>query len=96
MGLFSKSNAYSTEVRNNLVPKDGNIHVLLLNHFTRYINQVYPEVATEGGINDAVNDILSGMQSDGYEIIDVKLTSNWNDGKLKGEWWCYNTLIIYK
>lgn len=94
MGFFSSPNCYEV-VQNSLCPKDGLLHVLLLDSFTSYPFQKWPDIEPERTYNSKINEVLVGMQKNGYEIVDVKFDANFDKGSMK-EMWCVNTLIMYK
>lgn len=79
MGLFDKKPQeefdYSS-VQPQLAPKDGNIHILSL-EFRRSRPTGDPLKGVFVDPDAAKTDnILTKMQNDGYEILDVKLTSS--------------------
>lgn len=98
MALFNKGqkksaeNVFEKEVRPFLKERDGKVHVIMVNSFSKLINQVF-------GIDDKyttqIDSILTDMQNEGYEIIDVKLNSVMNQGIL-GQMEGFHTLITYK
>lgn len=68
----------------SLEPKDGNNHIFLVH--TGISNGNNPE----GVYNKKINEILSTIQSKGYEILDIKLEIGGTQGL------SYETLIIYR
>lgn len=97
MGFFTnvQKAAAETEYANAkqyLKPKDGKIHVIMFNSFSKWINQIFE---CENKYTTQIDEILSGMQDDGYEIIDVKFSSLQNQGLAK-EMEGFHTLIMYK
>lgn len=97
MGLFTStqktvaSGVYE-RTKKYLKPKDGRIHVVMINSFSKWINQNFE---CENKYTTQIDEILSAMQDDGYEIIDVKFNSLMNQGVL-GQMEGFHTLIIYK
>lgn len=75
-----------------LAPKDGNVHVLMVNSFSKFINQNF-------GVDDKftvqIDSILQNLQSKGYEIVDIKFNSMQGQG-LTGNLEGFHTLIMYR
>lgn len=97
MGMFnnaqkSSAEAVYTKAKEYLKPKDGNIHVIMINSFSKWINQVF---GCEDKYTTQIEDIIANMQADGYEIIDVKFNSIQGQG-LTGQMEGFHTLITYK
>lgn len=98
MGLFSNgrknsgAQLYNDSVKPTLVAQDGAKHVLMITSFSKFLNQNF-DVETK--YTEQINPILSGMQSDGYEIIDIKFNTMSNEG-LTGDSTQFQTMIIYK
>ena len=97
MGFFtSTQKAASTNVyeqmKQYIAPKDGKIHVLMVNSFSKFANQAFQ---CEDKYTTQIDTILSYLQDDGYEIIDVKFNSVKNQG-LTGEMEGFHTLIMYQ
>lgn len=98
MGLFSNgrkesgAQLYAQSVKQNLVAKDGLKHVIMLTSFSKFLNQNF-DVETK--FTEQINPILTGMQNDGYEIIDIKFNTMNNEG-LTGDSTQFQTMIIYK
>lgn len=98
MSMFKKGrktsaeNVFEKEVKPFLRERDGNVHVIMINSFSKWINQVF-------GVDDKyttqIDSILTDMQNEGYEIIDVKINSLQNQG-LTGNAEGFHTLITYK
>ncbi len=82
---------YST-LKYHLAPKDGKIHVVMINSFSKWINQVFQ---CEEKYTGQIDGILSLMQDDGYEIIDVKFNSLQGQG-ITGQMEGFHTLVTYK
>lgn len=75
------------EVKQHLFAKDGFIHTCALN------DNMLPNGLVPIAYSEKLNFILLEMQKDGYEILDVKLsTSLW--GNTTSTYIC--TMIIYK
>ena len=97
MGMFSKSqqnsaiNTYEKEVR-PLLKKDGFTHVVMINSFSKWINQYF---GAEDKYTRQIDEILSRMQQEGLEVLDVKFDSLKNQG-LTGDMEGFHTLITYK
>ena len=97
MGLFSSVqqqasvNVYE-QTKKFLKAKDGKTHVVMINSFSKWINQVF---GCEDKYTTQIDEIISRMQDDGYEIIDVKLNSIQNQG-ITGQMEGFHTLITYK
>lgn len=75
-----------------LKSKDGKIHVVMFNSFSKWINQNF---GCEDKYTTQIDEILTNMQDDGYEILDVKINSIQNQG-LTGQMEGFHTLITYK
>lgn len=97
MGLFT-NNQKATAVtiysiaKQYLKKKDGKVHVVMFNSFGKFANQSFE---CENKYTIQIDEILTGMQNDGYEIVDIKFAALPNQGisdSVEG----YNTLIIYK
>ena len=97
MGLFTKTqqnvseNVYA-ELKRYLSKKDGDVHVVMVNSFSKWLNRSFQ---CEDKYTTQIDTILQHMQEDGYEIIDVKFNSLVNQG-IFGQMEGYHTLIIYK
>lgn len=97
MGFFTNVQKNTAETEYNrakkfLKPKDGKIHVIMFNSFSKFGNQVFE---CENKYTTQIDEIISSMQDDGYEIVDIKLTILQNQGTMnisEG----YNTLIMYR
>lgn len=89
MGLFSKDTYKYEEVKRLLKRKDGNKHIILLEMGKLSFLTGYDEEYTS-----KTDEILSKMQHDGYEIVDVQLSTSIR-GDLK-ESVDLETLIVYK
>lgn len=89
MGLFSKDTYKYEEVKRLLKRKDGNTHVILLEMEKLSFLTGYDEEYTT-----KTDEILSQMQNDGYEIVDIRFSTGIK-GDLKQSV-DLETLIIYK
>lgn len=87
-GLFQ----YRDSVKPSLAPKDGKLHVLMVNSFSKWLNQTFE---CENKYSGQIDGILSAMQDDGYEIVDVKFNSIQGQG-LTGSMEGFHTLILYR
>lgn len=83
---------YANDVRPNLKEKDGLIHVVMINSFSKWINQNF---GCENKYTAQIDKIIVSMQDDGYEIVDIKFNSIQNQG-LTGQMEGFHTLITYK
>lgn len=97
MGLFTtiqKDTAATVygEIKKYLKTKDGNIHLVMINSFSKLGNQVF---GCEDKYTTQLNVILDGLQNDGYEIIDIKFNSLIGQG-IMGNQEGFNTMILYK
>lgn len=97
MGFFSGSqqsqaqNVYS-RMRSSLAPKDGMIHVVMVTSFSKLGNQNFD---CDTKYTTELDFILSCMQREGYQILDVKFNSMSGQG-LSGGRTGFNTLITYR
>lgn len=98
MGFFKSSqkstaeSVYKVGVVPHLSEKDGFVHLVMINSFSKWLNQSF---GCEDKYTNQIEEILVSMQKDGYEIIDVKFNSIAGQG-LTGQMEGYHTLIIYK
>ena len=97
MGMFTKSQKETAttvyqESKKYLKPKDGKLHIVMFNSFSKFANQNF---GCEDKYTTQIDEILTGMQEDDYEIIDVKFNSIQNQG-LVGGMEGFHTLITYK
>lgn len=97
MGFFNNmqknmaTNVYA-DVKKHLSKKDGNKHVVMINSFSKWINQNF---GCEDKYTTQIDEIVSDMQNDGYEILDIKFNSIQGQG-LSGQMEGFHTLIVYK
>ncbi len=98
MGFLKKSrikngeDLYENKVKSELAEKDGNVHVIMIDSFSKYLNQAF---GVESKYTEQIDPIITGLQNDGYEIVDIKINSLKNQG-LTGEMEGFHTLIMYK
>lgn len=97
MGLFTGGQKAAAKtvydkMKPHLKPKDGKIHVVMINSFSKWLNQNFE---CEDKYTNQIDEILSAMQDDGYEIIDIKFNSIMNQGLL-GQMEGFHTLVTYK
>lgn len=98
MGIFNKSQkitsegVYENSIKPNLHRKDGNIHVCLVTSFSKFGNQSF---SFENKYSTQIDNIVTNMQNDGYEIVDIKLNSVGNQG-MSNSATQFHTLIEYK
>ena len=97
MGFFNNIQqetavAVYEQIKKYLRNKDGKTHVVMVNSFSKWVNQIF---GCEDKYTTQIDEILSKMQDDGYEIIDVKINSIQNQG-LSGQMEGFHTLITYK
>lgn len=98
MGIFSKAqkqvaeSIYSKSVKPHLKEKDGLVHVVMVNSFSKLLNQNF---GCEDKYTTQIDSILTDMQEEGYEIIDIKFNSLKGQG-LSGQAEGFHTLITYK
>ena len=97
MGLCTSSQTAVAETvyekwKKFLKEKDGNIHILMINSFSKLLNQNFE---CEDKYTTQINVILDGLQNDGYEIVDIKFNSLMGQG-LTGNQEGFHTIILYK
>lgn len=98
MGLLSKSRKasgdviYNNEVKPQLVVKDGNIHIVMINSFSKLVNQNF---GVESKYTEQIGSVINDLQQDGYEIVDIKFDSLKGQG-ITGTAEGFHTLIMYK
>lgn len=97
MGMFTKgqekraANVYE-EVRQYLKQKDGALHVVMINSFSKWGNAAF---GCDDKYTTQIDYILHCMQREGYQIVDIKFNSLQNQGAI-GSLEGFNTLIMYK
>jgi uncharacterized tellurite resistance protein B-like protein len=97
MGIFNSSQKASAEAvysttKQYLKPKDGNVHIVMINSFSKLVNQIF---GCENKYTTQIDEIITSMQKDGYEIVDIKFNSIQGQG-LTGQMEGFHTLITYK
>lgn len=97
MGFLKDTQKESAEyvykkTKESLHEKDGNVHIIMINSFSKWINQVF---GCENKYTTQIDEIITNMQNDGYEILDVKFNSIQNQG-ITGQMEGFHTLITYK
>lgn len=97
MGFFNnvqKETAVATyeQMKKYLKNKDGKVHVLMVNSFSKFVNEIF---GCESKYTTQIDEIILRMQNDGYEIVDIKFNSVQNQG-VSGQMEGFHTLIIYK
>lgn len=97
MGLFTKGQAAAAatvydNMKQYVKPKDGKVHVLMINSFSKLCNQAFE---CEDKYTTQLDCIVTGLQTDGYEIVDIKFNSVKNQG-LVGDMEGFHTLIMYR
>ena len=69
----AKSILDSSEYTNTIKPKNGNVHIMLVDSFSGTGEGSVLQI--EEKYSNQVNEILDKLQSNGYEIVDVKVNS---------------------
>ena len=83
---------FEKEIKPRLKEKDGFTHIIMVNSFSKFLNQNF---GCEDKYTAQMDEIITSMQMLGYEIVDMKVTVMQNQGftgKMEG----FNTLIMYK
>jgi hypothetical protein len=93
MGIFGKKEeVIPFEVtKPKLAPKDGKLHVLMVNTWNTWTEQKFN---CDAKYTDEIENVLSGMQDAGYEIVDIQhnsLSSGGGFGVVN-----YTTMISYR
>lgn len=98
MGLLSNSRKasgealYQKEVKPQLVKQDENVHIVMIDSFSKLVNQVF---GVESKYTEQIGSIVNCLQDDGYEIVDIKFDSLKGQG-IMGTNEGFHTLIMYK
>lgn len=97
MGLFTSVQKWDAQgaymnMKKYIRPKDGLVHVLMINSFSKWLNQTFE---CEDKYTTQIDTIVSMMQMDGYEIVDIKFNSIKNQGT-SGDMDGFHTLIMYR
>ena len=95
MGLFDKGYEKYTEnlyenIEKYIKPKDGKKHIIMLNTMSKSITN---GLECENKYTIQINNIIEKMQSNGYEIIDIKIDNTMFQSM--GAAFLIRTLIIY-
>lgn len=98
MAIMSKThkemaNAVYESSREYLRKQNGLTHVIC---FYLYSQLATRTTTCDGKISDQLNQIIVGMQKDGYEIVDIKMTPTLETGAITGQRSGYMATIIYK
>lgn len=83
---------YKDTIRPILAPKDGKLHVLMINSFSKLLNQSFE---CENKYTGQIDAIVTALQDDGYEIVDIKFNSIQGQG-ISGMEEGFHTLILYR
>lgn len=83
---------YESQIKPRLKEKDGFTHIIMVNSFSKWLNQNF---GCEDKYTTQIDEILTAMQKDEYEILDVKFNSIQGQGLTK-QMEGYHTLITYK
>ena len=97
MGLFTGAQKAASEtvydkMKEYIAPKDGKVHVLMVNSFSKFANQAFQ---CEDKYTTQIDLIVTSLQDDGYEIVDIKFDSVKNQG-ISGNMEGFHTLILYR
>lgn len=97
MGFFqnaqqSQARGVYAEMQASLAPKDGLVHVVMVNSFSKLGNQNF---GCDTKYTTEINSIITAMQRNGYEIVDIKFNSITGQG-MTGNRTGFNTVILYK
>lgn len=79
-------------MKSYLAPKDGFVHIVMINSFSKVANENF---GCDTKYTAEIDTIISMMQKDGYEILDVKMNSVQNQGML-GQREGFHTIITYR
>jgi hypothetical protein len=96
MGLFDKGYENSTEnlyknIEKYLKQKDGKKHIIMLNTMSKSTTN---GLECENKYTIQINNIIEKMQSNGYEIIDIKIDNTMFQSM--GSAFLIRTLIVYR
>ncbi len=97
MGMFTKTQEDAAQrvyqdMRQFLRPRDGMLHVVMVNSFSKFANQNFQ---CEDKYTTQIDSILYYMQCEGYQIVDIKFNSIQGQG-ITGSMEGFNTLIMYR
>lgn len=80
------------KIKKFLKEKDGKVHIVMINNKNQFSNE---ELECANKYTNEIDSIVSSMQDDGYEIIDVKYqVIKGSYGLSENDY--YRTLIMYK
>ncbi|MFR1698753.1 MAG: hypothetical protein ACLSU9_10815 [Anaerovoracaceae bacterium] len=74
-----------------LKPKDGKIHITMFDSSGKTFSQPFE---CESKYTTEIDTILFAMQEDGYEIVDIKISTDYIQGTIPTT--NFHTLIMYK
>ena len=97
MGIFSGSQQTQAQgvysrMRSFLAPKDGFVHVVMVNSFSKLGNQNFD---CDSKYTTEIDSLLLAMQRDGYEILDIRFNSIGGQ-RMTGNRTGFNTVITYR
>lgn len=95
MALFSNDSILCYErIKPAIAPKDGLIHTITITDK----DKVEPRANWVRQYSFSINDIIEGMQKDGYEILNVNqnVASYGEDEHVIHQYALFSTLIVYK
>lgn len=83
---------FEGQIKPRLKEKDGFVHVIMINSFSKLCNQNF---GCEDKYTTQIDEIITSIQMLGYEIVGIKVTTMQNQG-LTGKMEGFNTLIMYR
>ena len=83
-------NVYET-AKKYLKPKDGKMHIAMFDSTGKVFSQPFE---CESKYTTEIDAIISAMQNDGYEIIDIKVNTIYIQGTIPTT--SFHTLIMYR
>lgn len=98
MGMFTNNQqataqaVYERQVKPFLKERDGLIHVVMINSFSKWINQNF---GIEDKYTTQLDEIIVDLQKDGYDLLDIKLGVIQDQGLSKTAEGFY-TMILYR
>lgn len=99
MGIFTRKqkdtteNIYEKYIKKQLKEKDGSIHVLIINDSGERI--IKKSKYVDNSTTQLINTIISAMQRDRYEIVDIKF-NNFTGQGIDGGTEFFRALVMYK
>ncbi|HIW12772.1 MAG TPA: hypothetical protein H9891_06380 [Candidatus Salinicoccus stercoripullorum] len=102
MGFFSSesdeknkhaSNTYHSKFKKHLKEKDGKQHIVFVHTLSKIFNK---GLGVDDKVTMEIDELLSQMQDDGYEVIDVQFTTLKDQGYGKHTNEGYQTMIRYR